>query len=64
VKFDGLMYATPKIMKNAKMSSLATTRKLFMRADWRMPKKLSIVKAIQRMAAIQLAGKVGSRAVR
>jgi len=64
VKFDGLMYAKPKIMKNAKISSLATTRKLFMRADWRMPKKLSIVKAMHRIAAIQLAGNIGIKAVR
>jgi hypothetical protein len=61
-KFEGFMWRKPYATKNPRMESLAATRTLFRRADWRTPTKLSTVKKKQSKAAVQLGGKAGNKA--
>ncbi len=48
--------------KKISMKILTATRKLFKRADLRVPIKLSAVKAMQTMAAIMFVGIMGKSA--
>ena len=62
MKFVGLIYANPKMQKNISIRILVATRKLFRRADLRVPIKLSAVNAMQIMAAITFVDIMGKSA--